>query len=196
MITIARRSQLAIGLSLALLMAATRSHHFAAMTHLPDASWAVFFLTGFYLRPVGMFPALIALAGLSDYVAVAWLGISDFCVSPAYGLLLPAYGGLWLAGRWYAGRYRWTLSTLLPLAGSAFIGAALCELVSSGGFYFFSGRFEPSLAEFGIRLARYFPLSLAALAFYLGLALIVHAAIGTVRKDGEYAGGKGAIKAP
>ncbi|MGH8472507.1 MAG: hypothetical protein ACREVJ_08675, partial [Gammaproteobacteria bacterium] len=63
MITIAPRSALAIGLTLALLMAATRSHHFAATLHLPDASWAVFFLAGFYLRPLWVFPALLALAG-------------------------------------------------------------------------------------------------------------------------------------
>jgi len=33
---------------LVLLMAATRVNHFAAI---PDGSWAVFFIGGFYLRP-------------------------------------------------------------------------------------------------------------------------------------------------
>ncbi len=175
MITIAPRSALAIGLSLALLMAATRSHHFATTLHLPDASWATFFLAGFYLRPLWVFPALIALAGMSDYVAIAWFGVSDFCASPAYGFLLPAYGALWLAGRWYAGRHRFALSTLIPLAGSVVIGAAVCELISSGGFYFFSGRFaKTSLVELGLRLAKYFPPSLVSLAFWMGIAIVVH----------------------
>jgi len=175
MITIAPRSALAIGLSLALLMAATRSHHFATALHLPDASWAVFFLAGFYLRPLWMFPALLALAGVSDYVAIAGFGVSDFCASPAYGFLLPAYGALWLAGRWYADRYRFALSTLIPLAGSVVIGAAVCELISSGGFYFFSGRFaETSLVELGLRLGKYFPPSLVSLAFWMGIAIVVH----------------------
>ncbi|MGH8532243.1 MAG: hypothetical protein ACREV1_05785 [Gammaproteobacteria bacterium] len=175
MITIAPRSALTIGLTLALFMAATRSHHFAATLHLPDASWAVFFLAGFYLRPLWMFPALIALAGMSDYVAIAWFGVSDFCASPAYGFLLPAYGALWIAGRWYAGRYRFALSTLIPLGGSVVIGAAVCELISSGGFYFFSGRFaETSLVEFGLRLGKYFPPSLGSLAFWMGIAIVVH----------------------
>ena len=169
------RSQLAIGLTLALLLAATRSHHFATALHLPDASWAVFFLAGFYLRTVWMFPALIALAGVSDYVTIAWFGVSDFCVSPAYGLLLPAYGALWLAGRWYAGRHRFALSTLIPLAGSVVIGAALCEIISSGGFYFFSGRFaETSLVELGLRLAKYFPPSMESLALWMGIAIVAH----------------------
>ena len=169
------QSALAIGLTLALLLAATRSHHFATALHLPDASWAVFFLAGFYLRPVWMFPALVALAGVSDYVTIAWFGVSDFCVSPAYGLLLPAYGALWLAGRWYAGRHRFALSTLIPLAGSVVIGAAVCEIISSGGFYFFSGRFvETSLVELGLRLAKYFPPSLVSLALWMGIVTVVH----------------------
>ncbi len=175
MIPVRPRSALAIGLTLALLLAATRSHHFATALHLPDASWAVFFLAGFYLRPVWMFPALVALAGVSDYVTIAWFGVSDFCVSPAYGLLLPAYGALWLAGRWYAGRHRFALSTLIPLAGSVVIGAAVCEIISSGGFYFFSGRFvETSLLELGLRLAKYFPSSMVSLALWMGIAIVAH----------------------
>jgi hypothetical protein len=164
-----------IPLALALLLAATRSHHFATALHLPDASWAVFFLAGFYLRPLWVLPALLALAGASDYVAISWFSVSDFCVSPAYGFLLPAYGALWLAGRWYAGRHRFSLSTLIPLASSALIGAAVCEIISSGGFYFFSERFaETSLVELGLRLAKYFPPSLVSLAFWLGIAIVVH----------------------
>lgn len=182
------RSALAIGLSLALLMAVTRSHPLATLLHLPDASWAVFFLAGAYLRPLWVFPALSALAGVSDYVAIGWLGVSDFCVSPAYGLLLPAYGTLWFAGRWYAGRHRYTLSTLVPLAGSVIIGAMVCEVLSGGGFYLFSGRFEPSLAQFGNRLARYFPMSLASMVFYTVMASIVHMTFATLYSDSRQRG--------
>ena len=39
------------------LMAATRSHHFDSLTHLPDASLAAFLLAGIYL-PLAAFPAL------------------------------------------------------------------------------------------------------------------------------------------
>ncbi len=169
-------------------MAVTRSHHFATLLHLPDASWAVFFLAGGYLRPLWAFPALLALAGVSDYVAIAWFGVSDFYVSPAYGFLLPAYGTLWFAGRWYAGCHRYALSTLVPLAGSVIMGAMVCELFSSGGFYWFSGRFDPSLAEFGSRLARYFPLSLASMVFYTVTASIVHLVFATVYADSRQRG--------
>ncbi|MGH8590136.1 MAG: hypothetical protein ACREXX_12665, partial [Gammaproteobacteria bacterium] len=116
--------------------------------------------------------------------AIAFGGVSSFCMSPAYGFLLPAYGALWLAGRWYAVRHRFAFSTLLPLAASVVIGGVVSELFSSGGFYFFSGRFEPNLAEFGTRIVRYFPSSLATLAFYVAVAAIVHAALGAVRLSG------------
>lgn len=167
-----------VALALGAAMALTRSHHFADLVHLPDASWAVFFLAGFYLANGRVFATLLALAACSDFVAITFGGVSDFCVSLAYGFLLPAYGALFVAGRWYAARYRLTPATLIPLLGSAFTGALICELLSSGGFYFFSGRFaETSLMVLGERLARYFPGYLESMALYLGIAVIAHTAL-------------------
>jgi len=168
---------LPVGLLLAALMAATRSHHFASALHLPDASWAVFFLAGALLPGWLPLAALLALAATVDYLAISFGGVSAFCVSPAYVALLPAYGALYAAGRWYARRHRATLRSLLPFSGAALVGMTLCELLSSGAFYFFSGRFAaPTLAEFGARLARYFPYALEGMALYLGTAVIVYAA--------------------
>lgn len=165
-------------LTLAVLMAATRSHHFASITHLPDASLAVFFLAGFYLRPTWVFAAFLGLAGVSDYIAISQFGVSDFCVSVAYGFLLPAYGALWFAGRRYAGHYRFQASSLPWLAGFALIGAAVSELLSSGSFYLFSGRFtDTTLSEFASQLALYFPQVLEGLALYLGAAVVAHVAL-------------------
>ena len=184
-----RRTAL-ITLALALCMAATRNDHFAGELYLPDASAAVFFLAGVYLRPMWIAAALLVEAALIDSAAIALGGVSSFCTSPAYGFLLPAYGALWLAGRWYGktpnkqARHRFAFSTSLPLAASVVIGGAVSELFSSGGFYWFSGRFEPNLAEFGARIARYFPSSLASLAFYVAVAAIVHTALGAVRLSG------------
>lgn len=169
---------LPVGLLLAALMIATRSHHFASALHLPDASWAVFFLAGALLPGWLPLAGLLGLAAAIDYVAIVFGGVSAFCVSPAYGALLPAYGALYAAGRWYARRHRPTAASLLPFTGAALVGTALCELLSSGAFYLFSGRFaEPTLAEFGTRLARYFPLALEGMALYLGAALVVAAVV-------------------
>ncbi|MFZ3088277.1 MAG: hypothetical protein WA123_09475 [Methylotenera sp.] len=175
MLTLSKTNQLVIGIVLAALIIATRGHHFASINSLPSASLAVFFLAGLYLRPAWVFPALLALCAGLDYAAITVGGVSSFCVTPAYGFLLPAYGVLWLAGRWFAKRYSFSASALLPLAGSVTIAATVSEVFSSGGFYFFGGRYaDPTLAVFGERLMKYFPHQLENLGFWLGIALVVH----------------------
>lgn len=171
-----QRRPIYLALALALLMTLTRSHHFAGIDRLPDASWAVFFLAGFAIRRASALPLLCLLAAAVDYVAIEWGGVSSFCVTPAYAMLLPAYGVLWLGGRWYAARHRDAWSTLLPLAAAVLTSALLAELLSSGGFYFLGGRFaEPTLAGFLPRLALYFPGMLGAMALYVGLAALAYA---------------------
>ena len=168
---------LPVGLALAALMLLTRSHHFASAVHLPDASWAVFFLAGALLPGWRPLAALLGLAGAVDYLAITFGGVSAFCVSPAYVALIPAYGALYGAGRWYARGHAPTLSSLPRFVAAALVGTTACELLSSGAFFFFSGRFaEPTLAEFGVRLVRYFPLALQGMALYLAAAVIVYAA--------------------
>lgn len=186
MLNLMPRHRLAIGLSLVLLLAVTRGHHFPDVVQLlPSASWAVFFLAGVYLRPIWVPAGLLGLTALIDYAAIAWGGVSSFCVSPAYAALIPAYGALWFAGRWYAGRYAFKPATLLTLAMAVVVGTVVCELLSSGGFYFFSGRFaEPTLTEFATRFAKYFPTSLASIAFWVVAAALVHAIAVTLTRHG------------
>lgn len=188
MLSLNFRQQLVIGLGLALLMAFTRSHHWATLHALPDASWAIFFLAALYLRPLWIVPALMLEAALVDYLAITVGGVSDFCVSPAYGFLIPAYAALFLAGRVYARRHRLSPAALPWLLGCALVGAGLAELLSSGGFYFFSGRFAaPTLAEFLPRLAKYFPATLSSMSLYLGLAALLHVAVASLRGDSNQA---------
>jgi hypothetical protein len=179
-----KRHQIWIGIALGLVIAATHGHHFATALNLPPATWVVFFLAGFYLRSAWGFGALLAEVVAIDYLAVAFGGVSAFCVSPAYGFLLPAYGTLWLAGRWFAKRYSFSLRALPALAVSLAASVTLAEIFTSGGFYFFSGRFaDTSLAEFGTRLVQYFPYTLESFAFWAGVALIVHVALALVRGE-------------
>lgn len=175
MLTLSSRHQITIAALLALLMIFTRSHHFASVHHLADASWVIFFLAGIYLRPVWSLPAFFALSWWLDFAAYTWGGVSDFCLTPAYVFLLPAYGSLWLAGRWFAKQYRFSWRTAMPLAASSIAGLALCELFSSGGFYFFSGRFaDTTSTEFGARLMTYFPWYAETFATYLSIAVALH----------------------
>lgn len=170
------RSRILIGIALAALMAATRGQQFAPLgQHLPDASLAVFFLAGFYLGGLSGFLPLFAFATLIDLTAVEWGGVSGYCLTPAYWLLVPAYGSVWFAGRWYARRHRLAPSTLLPLGGALLLSGIAAEVFASGGFYLFSGRFaELSLVGLGHSLVDYLPGTLLALALYVGLAVLVH----------------------
>lgn len=169
------RNQVLIGLALAALMALTRSHHIPGFPHLLDASWAVFFLAGMYLRPMLALPLLLAEAVLIDYLAITYGGVSSFCVSAAYVALAPAYGALWLAGRWYAKRAQTRANTLVPFALSLIAGSAVCELISSASFYYLSGRFAaPTLAGLGARLVEYFPGNAQSFLFYVGLGVAAH----------------------
>jgi len=175
MLTLSKSNQILIGVVLTLLLITTRGHHFASINVLPSASLAVFFLAGLYLRPVWVLAGLLALCAGLDYSAITVGGVSSFCVTPAYGFLLPAYGVMWFAGRWFAKQYSFSGKALLTLVGSVSIAAVLSELFSSGGFYFFGGRFaETTVAEFGSRLVKYFPQSLEGLAFWLATALVLH----------------------
>ena len=175
MLTLSKPNQIIIGIVLAALVIATRGHHFASMNVLPSASLAVFFLAGLYLRPTLAFPALLALCAGLDFYSITFAGASSFCVTPAYGFLLPAYGVMWLAGRWFAKRYTFSAHAVLPLVGSVAVAATVSELFSSGGFYFFGGRYaDPTFAVFGERLMQYFPQQLEGIGFWLGVALVVH----------------------
>ena len=182
MLTLSKTNQVLIGVVLTILLVATRGHHFASMINLPSATLAVFFLAGVYLRPTWALPVLLALCAGLDYAAITFGGVNNFCVTPAYGFLLPAYGVMWLAGRWLAKRYSFNWATMLLLTISLAVSAALSELFSSGGFYFFGDRYaSPTLAEFGPRLVKYFPHQLEGLAFWMGVAVVVHVAFVLVR---------------
>jgi len=178
MLNLTPRQQIAIGLALTLLMLLTRSHHWASLHSLPDASWAIFFLLGVYVRALWVIPALIAASVAIDYLAITWGGVSDFCVSPAYWMLIPAYLLLFAGGRFYARRHSLSLLGVFRLVGGARAVVVVAELLTSGGFYFFSGRFaEPTLAGFIPRFAHYFPPMLGSFALYLGAAAITHVAL-------------------
>lgn len=178
MLNLTSRQQIAVGLAFTVLMLLTRSHHWASIHSLPDASWAIFFLLGVYVRPLWVVPALIAASVGIDYAAITWGGVSDFCVSPAYWLLIPAYLVLFAGGRFYALCHSLSLLGLSRLVGVALPVVVAAELLTSGGFYVFSGRFvDPTLAGFVPRFEQYFPHMLGTFALYLGAAAMAHVAL-------------------
>ncbi|BCX81270.1 hypothetical protein MIT9_P0848 [Methylomarinovum caldicuralii] len=154
------------------LMAATRFHHFGDFQTLPDASLAVFFLAGLFISRPTFFAVLLLEAGLIDFIAIRYGGVSGWCVTPAYLFLIPAYGVQWLAGY---GCRRLSPDNAAAVAATLLAATAattLAFVISNLGFYGFSGRFgEMSLTEYAIRVARYLPSYLGTTLAYTGLAL-------------------------
>jgi hypothetical protein len=128
-------------LPLVALMSATRMHHFGDAFSLPDASLAVFFLAGLFFSSRTFFVALLIEAGLLDYVAISHLGVSDFCISPAYAFLIPTYFAMWFGGRLSANfksmqGTEFTLS--IPAMATLFATTTSAFLISNGSFYWLS----------------------------------------------------------
>jgi hypothetical protein len=167
---------------LAIVMLVTRTHSLSNLVHLPDTSLASFFVLGLFVPRLLGFAALFLLGLAIDLVVIGWFGQSSFCFTPAYWMLVPAYGVMWLAGRVAERRIGFSLAAL-PAMTAILVGAAFAsQLLSSGGFYFLGGRFaEPTLAGFLPRMARYFPGTLLATLGWSGLAAIVFAMLFTAR---------------
>lgn len=163
---------------LALVMVATRFHHFTAI---PDASWAVFFLGGFYLRgwTRWAFPALLTLAVGVDYLVISGQGLSfwtHYCVSPAYWFLVPAYLALWLGGAWLARSHtRLSPTAVGAAAASVLVAVSLCYVISNGSFYWLSASVaEPSLSGWIKNLGDWYLPYLTSTTLYLAAAAALH----------------------
>lgn len=165
-----------IGLALAVLMAATRMHHFGSSLHLPDASLAVFMLAGFYIASPLLFGALLLEAATLDYVAIAHLGVNDYCVTPAYWFLIPTYAVMWISGSYYARIHQQGWRSLWIFSGIAFAAVSVAFVISNGAFYAFSGRFpNMNLSEYAARIAQYYLPYLAGASVYLIPAALLYA---------------------
>ncbi|MEW5787821.1 MAG: hypothetical protein AB1899_08195 [Pseudomonadota bacterium] len=167
------RTQALIGLSLAAVMAATRFHHFGDTLHLPDASWALFFLAGFYLSPAWLL-GLMAEAVAIDAAAVGLMGVSAYCLTPAYAALQLAHLGLWTGGR-LSRRMNGEGSGLVALASVAAVTIIGAFLVSNGAFYWFGGRVaDTNWLQFAHTFVDYGPAFLASTLSYLAVAALAH----------------------
>ena len=190
MLSISKRHQFVIGMIFLGLMAATRGQHVATLTSLPDASWAIFLIAGVLLASPWWLAALLGGALLTDMIVWNTSTSGDFCITVAYGFLLPAYGSLWLGGRWLRRRLDGRLNDLPRFAAAVLGSAAVCELFSSGGFYFFSGRFaDTTLSGFVERFVEYFPGSLISVTFYAAVAAVIYTAF-TILSLGDLAQGE------
>lgn len=163
---------LIIGGLLLFILITTRSHLF---THIQDASWAIFFILGFYIRKAIALPIFLLAVLVTDLTVINATGGENFCFTVSYPFLAPAYGSLWFAGRWFAGNYSESMKGLAYFGLAAVVGITVCDVISSGGFYWFSGRFEDTnMTEFAGRIVRFLPMYMKSTLMFLGFATVVH----------------------
>lgn len=171
----------AVAGALLVLMLGTRFHHLGSLLHLPDASMAVFFLGGLWLRRHAGFVAYLGMAVAVDYLAITSRGLGFFqhyCVTPSYAFLLLAYAALWYGGRWIAPRLAPQWRALATVFAVAALAAAVSFLISNGAFYWFGGRYaDPNFAEYTSRLWRWGPLFVRTTLGYIAVALGFYAVI-------------------
>ena len=165
--------------ALILLMVVTRSGHLGTAWSLPDASWAVLYLAGFYFGSQWRWalPFLLCTAAAVDFIVIRDFGVSSYCVTVAYAFMLPAYSMLWLGGAWMRRRYRHEPRDLLRCAMSFAWAASLCFFVTDTGFYWLGGRVaHPGLADWWARVVHWYPDFLGVSFIYIGIAAMLHVA--------------------
>ena len=164
--------------TLSILMLATRGTHFADVTSLPEASWRIFMVAGLFL-PAWSFAWFMSLAVGIDAYAFEFGGVPGTCLSVAYAMLIPAYFSMWMAGRLAKHYFNGLFSGFAIFFGLAMVGTLICELISSGSYYLWSGNFEPTVAEFFNRELQYTPAVLASSAYW-SVAFIGTTALGRI----------------
>lgn len=175
MLALSGKQKTIIGSILLLFMVLTRTH---LVDHVQDASWAVLFLAGFYLRSWLVYP-LFWLAGFAvDYTVTSADLVSSYCFTPAYTFTLVAYASLWAAGSWFATHYSYDMKGALKLSGALISGILVCFFLTNSSFYALAGYFaQMSAADYTVAVMKYLPSYLLMTSFYVGIAVLVHSAV-------------------
>lgn len=169
--------RLAAFCALAALMVITRSGHIGTAWSPPDASWAVCYLAGFYFWREWRWalPTLLCTAMAVDFIVIRDFGVSSYCVTAVYGLILPAYSLLWSGGAWLRRAYRHEALDLARGAASLALATSVCFLLTNGAFYWLGGRVaHPTLSGWWAKLVHWYPDFLGVSFAYVGIAAVLH----------------------
>ena len=133
--------------AIAFFMLLTRGSHVLTAVSLPDASLVLFLLGGLYLGTgvksrIAWFASLFALATVIDFGAAALDPVQGFCLTNGYWGLIPAYGVMWLGGRYLAKiTDAFATKNLIAYGLVSVITSFVAFVISTQTYYLFSGRF-------------------------------------------------------
>ena len=176
--TLSQPQRIGIFIALALVLAGTRINHFSA---LPDATWAVFLVAGFYLRGSmrWAFPSLMLLAVFVDYLVINSQGLnfwSHYCMSAAYWFLIAAYAVMGFGGSLLRSLHQQVgMRSLGLLAACLVVATSLCFVISNGSFYWLSDSVaSPSLAGWMQNMADWYLPYLRTTTAWVCVAVAAH----------------------
>ena len=149
-----------------LTMLLTRGSHLLTSVSLPDASFALFFISAILLKQPKWFILLFGFSTLVDIITLSLNSSYQISINFSYLGLLPSYGIMWLAGVWVGKQSNGLDAVKFSLAAVASTLAAF--VISTQTYYLFSGRFpNHSLVETMQYGWNYLPSYLAYTAMYL-----------------------------
>jgi hypothetical protein len=151
----------------------TRGSHFASIISLPDASVAIFFIVGFYLRNPIFFIFAITQSMLIDYLVTSSLGTAESCFTSAYIFLLFAYTSVWISGRWLSKHWQPNLLGVMNFFKAALLGIIVGEIISSGSYNLIN-QTQPNGFDMVELLVQYLPHALKITLTYLLVAASIH----------------------
>jgi len=163
--------------ALAALMIVTRSGHLGTAWQPPDASWAVLYVAGFYFARQWRWalPTLLFTAVAVDFIVIRDFGVSAYCVTMAYVLMVPAYSLLWLGGAWMRRAYRRDHADAARWVVSLGIASSLCFLLTNGSFYWLGGRIpDPTLGGWWQNFSEWYAGFVGIAFVYAGIAALLH----------------------
>lgn len=126
--------------------------------HLPDFTLAAIFITGVYFKNFLAPLPLIVAAVLIDWVSINYYGASNFCVTKAYVMLLPAYYFTYLIAHPLTSLKFDSLKQALTISLTLLFAISLEWLITSASFYWMSPYFpDANLTGFALRIEKYAP---------------------------------------
>lgn len=167
--------------SLMLLMLATRFFHVGSAWRLPDASWAVFFIGGFYLSR--KYFLLLLIEAVAIDFAFFVMGGSQYCLSAAYAFQVPAFAVLWFGGE--SLRKIEARDAMFFVRGVAYwwVSASAAYLFTNASFYFLSGKAsDPTIVNYFSHAQIWYAMFITRPMLYLILAAMTHFAIAQAQR--------------